>query len=110
MRRNAGCLRVRSGRPSGQSRPNRRRGCFGRTFMRRIAVLAVALAITLAALSLAAAPAGAQAFKPDEADKAAAVKEGNVSWYSSTPFPLVQLLADRFTQDTGVKVTLLRSG
>jgi len=73
--------------------------------MRRIALRAVLLA-----LSLAVTPAGAQAFKPDEADKAAAVKEGNVSWYSSTPFPLVQLLADRFTADTGVKVMLLRSG
>ena len=55
-------------------------------------------------------PAAAQAFKPDQADRAAAVKEGVVSWYTSTPFPLVQILADRFTQDTGVKVALLRTG
>ena len=54
--------------------------------------------------------AHAQGFTPDQADRAAAVKEGNVSWYSSTPFPLVQKLADKFTQDTGIKVTLLRSG
>jgi iron(III) transport system substrate-binding protein len=46
----------------------------------------------------------------DQADRAAALKEGNVNWYTSTPFPLVQILADRFTADTGVKVTLLRSG
>jgi len=49
-------------------------------------------------------------FTPDQANRAAAVKEGNVNWYTSTPFPLVQILADRFTQDTGVKVTLLRTG
>ena len=78
--------------------------------MRRIALRAVVLAVSLGAICLAATPAGAQAFKPDEADKAAAVKEGNVNWYTSTPFPLVQLLADRYTADTGVKVTLLRSG
>src|SRR5262245_19022654 len=88
-----------------QRRSNRHRGFVGRISMRRIGLLAVALAI-----SLVGAPAGAQAFKPDQADKAAAVKEGNVSWYSSTPFPLVQLLADRFTADTGIKVTLRRSG
>ena len=46
----------------------------------------------------------------DQADRVAAVKEGNVNWYTSTPFPLVQILADQFTADTGVKVTLLRSG
>src|SRR6476660_4919201 len=54
--------------------------------------------------------AQAQSFTPDPVDKAAAVKEGTLTWYSSTPFPLVQQLADRFTKDTGVKVTLLRSG
>src|ERR1041385_4524241 len=59
---------------------------------------------------LTASGAHAQSFTPDVADRAAALKEGSVSWYSSTPFPLVQQLADRFTQDTGVKVTLLRSG
>ena len=52
----------------------------------------------------------AQSFTPDQADRAAAIKEGNLSWYSSTPFPLVQHLADKFTQDTGIKVMLLRSG
>jgi iron(III) transport system substrate-binding protein len=51
-----------------------------------------------------------QAQAADQADRAAAIKEGNVSWYTSTPFPLVQQLADRFTADTGIKVTLLRSG
>ena len=65
-------------------------------------VLSLALAATTASL--------AQGFTPDRADRAAAVKEGHVSWYTSTPFPLVQNLADKFTQDTGIKVTLLRSG
>ena len=52
----------------------------------------------------------AQGQATDQADRAAAIKEGNVSWYTSTPFPLVQTLADRFTADTGIKVTLLRTG
>jgi iron(III) transport system substrate-binding protein len=61
--------------------------------------------------SLAAVPeARAQAFTPDRADRAAAVREGTLSWYTSTPFPLVQYLADKFTQDTGIKVQILRSG
>jgi len=69
-----------------------------------------ALLAAFAGLWLAATPLAAQPFKLDVADKAAAILEGNVNWYSSTPFPLVQKLADRFTQDTGIKVTLLRSG
>lgn len=74
--------------------------------MRRIVLTAAALAFGC----LATPPAMAQAFVPDQADKAAAVKEGNLIWYTSTPFPLVQQLAVRFTADTGIKVTLLRSG
>jgi iron(III) transport system substrate-binding protein len=70
-----------------------------------------ALAVAVWGFGCLATPAAiAQGFTPDQADKAAAVKEGNLNWYTSTPFPLVQLLADRFTADTGVKVTLLRSG
>jgi iron(III) transport system substrate-binding protein len=68
----------------------------------------IALPVTLVAFALSAAPL--QAFTPDQADKAAALKEGSVSWYTSTPFPLVQQLVDRFNADTGVKVTLLRTG
>jgi iron(III) transport system substrate-binding protein len=71
--------------------------------MRRLALIA---AVAAGCLTVSAA----QAFTPDQADRAAAVKEGNVSWYTSTPFPLVQNLADKFTADTGIKVTLLRSG
>jgi iron(III) transport system substrate-binding protein len=57
-----------------------------------------------------AALAPAEAFTPDKADRAAAQREGTLSWYTSTPFPLVQRLADKFTQDTGIKIQLLRSG
>ncbi|MBN8965956.1 MAG: hypothetical protein J0H89_11380, partial [Rhizobiales bacterium] len=71
----------------------------------RRAVFAAAFAMALTVVS-----GPGWAFTPDQADRAAAVKEGNVNWYTSTPFPLVQILADRFTQDTGVKVTLLRTG
>lgn len=74
--------------------------------MRCIATFVAALGLQLAAMPASSA----QAFVPDRADRAAAIKEGNVSWYTSTPFPLVQNLADKFTQDTGIKVTLLRSG
>ena len=69
-----------------------------------------ALLTALIGLGLNMAPLAAEPFKPDVADRAAAIKEGNVNWYTSTPFPLVQKLADRFTQDTGIKVTLLRTG
>lgn len=63
-----------------------------------------------ALLALGLAASTAQAFTPDQVDKAAAQREGSVNWYTSTPFPLVQMLADRFTADTGVKVVLLRTG
>ena len=71
--------------------------------MRRLAFIA---AVAFGCLTISAA----QAFTPDPVDKAAAVKEGNLSWYTSTPFPLVQQLADKFTADTGIKVQLLRTG
>ena len=71
----------------------------------------LALLVAVAAFGWAFAPrASAQAFTPDQADRAAAVREGVVNWYTSTPFPLVQQLADKFTADTGIKVQLLRSG
>ena len=69
----------------------------------------VAYAVAMLGLHLLAVPM-LPAMAADQADRAAASKEGNVNWYTSTPFPLVQVLADRFTADTGVKVTLLRSG
>src|SRR6478609_5104682 len=53
-------------------------------------------------------PASAQA--PDKADAAAARKEGNLSWYTSTPVALAQQLADKFQEQNGIKVQLLRTG
>jgi iron(III) transport system substrate-binding protein len=73
--------------------------------MRRIAASAAMLGL---AFAMSAVPAAA--FTPDKADRAAAVREGTLHWYTSTPFPLVQFLVDRFTQDTGIKVQLLRTG
>jgi iron(III) transport system substrate-binding protein len=61
-------------------------------------------------VSVSAMPVSAQSFRPDQADRAAAVKEGALNWYTSTPFPLVQQLADKFTEQTGLKVQILRSG
>jgi iron(III) transport system substrate-binding protein len=58
----------------------------------------------------AALPASAQAFTPDRADADAARKEGALSWYTSTPFPLVQHLVDKFQQETGIRIELLRTG
>jgi len=58
----------------------------------------------------AALPASAQTFTPDKADIDAARKEGALSWYTSTPFPLVQHLVDKFQQETGIKIQLLRTG
>ena len=76
--------------------------------MRSPTRFAVAL-LTLAILDLGAAPP-ARAQAPDRADAEAARKEGTVSWYTSTPVALAQQLADRFQQQTGIKVQLLRTG
>src|SRR5262245_30792832 len=73
---------------------------------RRVAIFVVLWGLS----AFAAQPASAQAFAPDRADLDAARKEGNLSWYTSTPFPLVQHLVDKFQQDTGIKVQLLRTG
>jgi iron(III) transport system substrate-binding protein len=71
----------------------------------------LALLFTAIAFGWPLAPqVAAQAFTPEQADRTAAVREGVVNWYTSTPFPLVQQLADKFTADTGIKVQLLRSG
>ncbi len=53
-------------------------------------------------------PASAQPF--DKADEAAARKEASLSWYTSTPVALAQKLADKFEQDTGIRIQLLRTG
>lgn len=62
-------------------------------------------------LALVLSPAAlAQGFTPDKVDMAAAHKEGKVSWYTSTPVQLAQALANKFQQDTGIHVELLRTG
>jgi iron(III) transport system substrate-binding protein len=76
--------------------------------MRSRTRFAVALGI-VSMLGLCAAPSvWAQA--PDRADAEAARREGNLSWYTSTPVALAQQLADHFQQQTGIKVQLLRTG
>ncbi len=67
-------------------------------------------AVVLGLGLFAALPASAQTFTPDKADIDAARKEGALSWYTSTPFPLVQHLVDKFQQETGIKIQLLRTG
>jgi iron(III) transport system substrate-binding protein len=52
----------------------------------------------------------AAGFTPDRADAEAARREGALSWYTSTPFPLVQHLVDKFQQESGIKIQLLRTG
>jgi iron(III) transport system substrate-binding protein len=62
------------------------------------------------ALVLLTSIAHAQTFVPDRADADAAKREGTVSWYTSTPIALAQQLANKFEQETTIKVQLLRSG
>ena len=60
-----------------------------------------------------AAPSAATTTTPSAApavDMAAAKTEGTVSWYTSTPQAQAQKIADMFTQATGIKVQLFRSG
>ena len=68
-------------------------------------------ALVLALGLCAALPVSAQTFTSVRAD-AEARAEGNPSWYTSTPFPLVQHLVDKFQQDSGIKIQLAhrRSG
>ena len=73
--------------------------------MRLVALPAVLLALVLLAL-VGARPALAV----DQADRLAAFRERQVNWATATPMPLAQQLADKFTQATGIKVTLVRNG
>src|SRR5687767_14298820 len=102
-RRNSGLPLTAAGGTM-RSRPDNRRDS-GRMPMR-----CLDLSLLMLGISLAAMPAEAQSFTPDQADRAAAVREGTLSWYTSTPFPLVQQLADKFAEQTGVKVQIPRSG
>src|SRR3981189_4010706 len=80
----------------------------GGTPMRSRTRFAVAMALLQCVGVCAGLPASAQA--PDKADAAAARKEGNLSWDTSTPLALAQQRADRFQEQTGIKVQLLRTG
>ena len=68
--------------------------------MRLVALPAVLLALVGARPALAV----------DQADRLAAFRERQVNWATATPMPLAQQLADKFTQATGIKVTLVRNG
>jgi len=68
------------------------------------------LVIALAVLGLADAAAAQTGFTPDPVDLAAAKKEGNVTWYTSTPVATAQKIATMFQEQTGIRVELFRSG
>src|SRR5687768_866262 len=74
--------------------------------MTRARVLAGILVLLCAATAFAQAPR----FTPDAVDLAAAKKEGNVTWYTSTPVETAQKIATLFQTQTGIKVELFRSG
>jgi len=69
-----------------------------RDFMEFVLVLTLALLL---------GPATALA---SEVDLAAAKKEGQVVWYTSTPIGTAQKIANLFQAETGIKVELFRSG
>lgn len=69
--------------------------------------LALATAAVLALAALASAQGAATS---DAVDRAAAKKEGGVTWYTSTPVATAQKIANLFQQETGIKVELFRSG
>src|SRR5262245_14341709 len=69
-----------------------------------------AVAAGLATMLGLGAPSSTWGQGPDRADAEAARREGILSWYTSTPVALAQQLADRFQQQTGIKVELLRTG
>jgi iron(III) transport system substrate-binding protein len=66
-------------------------------------------AVAVILLSLAS-PLRADGFVPDAVDLAAAKREGTVSWYTSTPIAAAQKIALLFTEASGIKVELFRSG
>src|SRR5262245_14922428 len=75
----------------------------GRSPVKSLALLALALAFALAGLA-------ARAQAADPVDLEAARREKSLSWYTSTPVAQAQQLASTFEQQTRVKVQLLRSG
>ena len=69
----------------------------------------LAACVALVALALLP-PADTAAQTPDPVDRAAARREGNVTWYTSTPVAQAQKIANLFQAETGIKVELFRSG
>lgn len=69
----------------------------------------LAACVALVALALLP-PAGTAAQTTDPVDRAAARREGNVTWYTSTPVAQAQKIANLFQAETGIKVELFRSG
>ena len=68
------------------------------------------LVALLAVLTLTPAATAQTGFTPDPVDLAAAKKEGNVTWYTSTPIEAAQKIVNLFQAETGIKVELFRSG
>ena len=68
------------------------------------------LVALLAVLTLAPAALAQTGFTPDPVDLAAAKKESNVTWYTSTPIEAAQKIVNLFQAETGIKVELFRSG
>lgn len=64
----------------------------------------------IAALVLGVTAFSAPVLAADPVDEAAAKKEGNVIWYTSTPIKQAQEIANLFEKKTGIKVELFRSG
>ncbi|MBK5205080.1 MAG: extracellular solute-binding protein [Polaromonas sp.] len=64
----------------------------------------------IAALLLGVTVFSAPVLAADSVDEAAAKKEGNVIWYTSTPVKEAQEIANLFETKTGIKVELFRSG
>jgi iron(III) transport system substrate-binding protein len=74
--------------------------------MTRLRILVGIIVLLCAGMAFAQAPR----FTPDAVDLAAAKKEGNVTWYTSTPVETAQKIATLFQTQTGIKVELFRSG
>ncbi len=74
------------------------------------ALLVLAACGPAAPATTAPAATAAPSAAPSPVDMAAAKSEGTLSWYTSTPQAQAQKIADAFTQKTGIKVQLFRSG
>src|SRR5262245_47002137 len=68
--------------------------------LKRRTVLAIVGALTLASAASA----------QEAVDLAKAKAEGKVVWYTSTPLPQAQKIANAFEKEYGIKVELFRSG